>query len=152
VLAIVGLVLFSAAQIGLRFLLVPIATAGAPDTLLTTLEGLGPLAIMVGSQAGSVGGILALIRTAQIRRWRWFVSLLVALLVTAVSGLFLNTWIITQVAGVQRTVELTQTPTYVIVTSAVFCVSFVAQIVYGLFGPDEPIGGMAAERAQSATV
>ncbi len=116
------------------------ATAGVPEPLLNTLEGFGPLAITIGSQEGSVGGLLALIRTARIRRWRWFVSLLAALLVSAGAGIFLNTWVLTQFAGLRRTIALTQTATYIVVISTICCVSFVAQIAYGIFGPDEPAG------------
>jgi hypothetical protein len=104
--------------------------------------------IQAGAAAGSVGGVLALIRTAQIRRWRWFIGLFAAMLVTAISGLFLSSFVISQFTGTQQALELLQTPTYAILTNAVFCTSFVAQILFGIFGPDEP----ASSQTNAGTV
>jgi hypothetical protein len=151
VLAVVGLLLYLTAQIVLRSLF-SLANAGVPVGILTTSQSLGPLAISAGAQAGSVGGFLALIRTAQIRRWRWFGGLLAAVLVSAVAGLFLNAFVVSQFTGTQRALELLVTPPYAIITNAVFCVSFLAQILYGIFGPDGPADSQTNTGAVSAPI
>lgn len=137
VLAIVGLLLFLSAEIGSRVLL-SLANAGVPVGLLTALQSLGSPMIQLGAALGSVGGILGLIRTAQIRRWRWFGGIFAAMLVTGLGGLFLNYYPISLIIGTQRAFALFYTSTFTIITIALFCASFVAQITYGIFGPDEP--------------
>lgn len=146
VLAIVGLLLYLITEIGVR-LIESAVRVGVPYGLVNAAITLSPIAIQVASQAGIVGGILALIRTAQIRRWSWFGTLLAAMLITALGGLLLNTYVITQVLGNERAFDLLGANAYLIGANALFCVSFVAQILYGVFGPDESASARSSEPA-----
>lgn len=158
VLSIVGLVLFLGAEVGLRLFNSSVIDSGAALStpastleLLTTLLGFGPLVVLIGSQAGSVGGFLALIRTAQLRHWDWFACIFAALIISAIGGVLLNTFVVSQFTGTQRALELLQTPTYFILVSAIFSVTFIVQLLFGVFGPDTPASDAAPQGAQPPT-
>ena len=137
VFAIVGLLFFLSAEIGLRTLL-SLAHAGFPASMLTAFQTLGSPMVQLGTALGSVGGTLGLIRTAQIRRWRWFAGLFAAMIITGISGLFLNYYLISVFIGTQQAIDFFYTPTSTIISIALFCASFVAQIAYGIWGSDNP--------------
>jgi hypothetical protein len=153
VLAIIGLVLFLGAEIGLRLAESRLTESTSPSfiRLFSVLQQFGSLGVLIGSQAGSVGGFLALIRTAQIRRWDWFAGIFVALIISAIGGILLNTFVVSQFIGTQRAIDLLQTPSYFILTSAIFSVTFIALLLYGIVGPDAPASDTAPQTAQPPT-
>jgi hypothetical protein len=108
-------------------------------------------ASLAASLVGSVGGTLAIIRTAQIMRWRWFGSLLVAQLVTVVARFLMNPILIEYSVGAQWANEFEYSQPLTIIENALFCTTFVAQLLYGIFGPDTPVSNAATQGAQSPT-
>ena len=153
VLAIIGLVFFLSAEFGLRLAESGLTETTSPGTvhLISVFLQFGTLAVVIGSQAGSVGGFLALIRTAQTRHWGWFAGILVALIVSAIGGILQNTFVISQFTSTQRAIELLQAPGYVIVTTAIFSVTFIVQILYGIFGSDTPANATSSGAMQPTT-
>ena len=150
VFAIVGLLLYVLTEIGVRSIESG-SRVGIPYALVIGAITLSPIAIKIASQLGIVGGILALIHSVHVKRWDWFSALLVAALVTAVGGLLLNSFVIMQVLGSARAFELLGTNAYIILANALYCVSFIAQILYGVFGPAEPASATRGEPAPTTS-
>jgi hypothetical protein len=146
VLSMCALVLYTVAEVGIRtFPMYQQTTTSVPTPVVTPEYAISYVSLNASVVAANVGGLLALLRTAQSRRWLWFGGLVVGTLITAVAELAFNSFIVIQLVGSNTAQALFKDQIYVVVTTGLVTATMVAQLLYGFLGPNDAKTGENAK-------
>ena len=144
VLSLVALVLLAFGVLFYRTILNVQLSNSFPDSIINLFQPLAIPALRCGSLIGNVGAFLALTLAAHARNWGWFSALAVAAIISALATLVaFDSYGLELFSGTERALSLFLSPLYAIITAVVVGLVLIAQLLYALFGPREPLGAPA---------
>lgn len=132
VIALTCLVVLLVGQLG-EWLTRPAPNTEQLDPAILAFRRYLPFTTFVGA-VGNSALLLAIMRAGQVRRWVWFVIMIFAALLFALTNL-LTTSLTLFYTDYQQAQHIGQAPIFQIVTIALIDVSLLAAVIYGLVGP-----------------